>query len=81
MAASAPVCNISPSEPITQPDVPNFPSIPVATDLPSSIIAINAMAQGYRVLTGQQGTQGNLGPAGPQGFTGPTGPMGPPGGS
>jgi hypothetical protein len=85
---ASPVCNISVNEPITQPDPPDFPAIPLATDLSSAIDAINSMAQGYRILTGQQGTAGQNGKAGTAGSQGklgqtgkqgPTGPMGPPG--
>jgi len=79
MAASAPVCNISPSEPVPVATPLLFPSVPIATDLPSLVIATNALAQQYRQLTGQAGDNGQGGKEGPRGKLGPPGPPGPPG--
>src|SRR4029077_10642970 len=51
--ASAPVCNITPQPPIAEPVAPELPTIPVATDLPSALAAINAMRQIIHALTNQ----------------------------
>lgn len=49
----APVCHISPDEPITQPTPRYLPSIPQATDLQSALAAINSMRQILLSLLGQ----------------------------
>ena len=41
----APVCNINTKNPPPQSKAPALPSIPVATDLQSSIAAVNALRQ------------------------------------
>jgi hypothetical protein len=50
----APVCLIDPVIDNIQPNGVKLPSIPQATDLPSAIAAINAMASILRTITGQQ---------------------------
>lgn len=52
MPVTAPVCAVSANETIQQPKPVQYPSIPVATDLPSAIAAINAMRQVVQKLSG-----------------------------
>ena len=56
----APVCNINPKNPIPpQSLAPTLPSIPIATDLPSLIAAVNALRQWVIQYTNQgQGGSG-----------------------
>lgn len=49
----APVCNINPKNPIPASKAPGLPSIPIATDLPSLIAAVNALRQLLLQLLGQ----------------------------
>lgn len=55
IVSNAPVCNINAPLPSAQPQVPRLPTIPVATDLPSALAAINAMRQTIQAMTNQFG--------------------------
>ena len=57
----APVCNISPKNPPPQSLAPTLPSIPIATDVPSLIAAVNALRQWIIQYT-NQGQGGSGGP-------------------
>ena len=58
---AAPVCNINPKNPPPQSKAPALPSIPIATDLPSLIAAVNALRQWVIQFT-NQGQGGSGGP-------------------
>ena len=57
----APVCNINPKNPPPQSLAPTLPSIPIATDVPSLIAAVNALRQWIIQYT-NQGQGGSGGP-------------------
>jgi len=57
----APVCNINPKNPPPQSKAPALPSIPIATDLPSLIAAVNTLRQWVIQFT-NQGQGGSGGP-------------------
>ena len=62
MAAGDPVCNIKQRVPVASPQIPNFPAIPKAWDLPSALRAIQALTQIVQILTSQYpGNQFNQG--------------------
>lgn len=58
----APVCNVSPTPPPQQPGAVYVPNIPVASDLPSAIAAVNAMRQVMMASAGQNSSGFNPGP-------------------
>ena len=87
----APVCNINPKNPAPISLAPALPSIPVATDLPSLIAAVNALRQltiqyfnqvpgnsntGFNGTPGQPGEPGTPGGGGGGGGGGGLSPMG-----
>lgn len=55
---AAPVCHINQNEVIEQPDPKTLPSVPIANDLASALVAINALRQIVNSLTIQQNTGG-----------------------
>jgi hypothetical protein len=60
--SNAPVCHISTgSVPIKQPRATLLATIPVAVDLPSALVAINALKLLIQVMSGQQGVGGARG--------------------
>ena len=58
---AAPACNINPKNPPPQSLAPTLPSIPIATDVPSLIAAVNALRQWIIQYT-NQGQGGGGGP-------------------
>lgn len=52
--SKAPVCHVPPEDAnIPQPGVKTFPTIPVATDLTSALMAVNALRRAVQLLTNQ----------------------------
>lgn len=51
--ADAPVCHIIDPADVSQPIAPSLPNIPIATDMPSALAAINAMRQHLLRTSGQ----------------------------
>lgn len=55
---AAPVCHINQNEVIEQPDPKTLPSVPIANDLASALVAINALRQIVNSITNQQNQGG-----------------------
>ena len=60
--SNAPTCNVNPNAPVVQPKAVPLPSIPIATDLPSALMALSAIRTILNVSNNANSPQNNVTP-------------------